>query len=82
MNYYLDIETTGKDPIQDKIITIQYQKLDRYTAKPTDSLKILKEWESDEKTILTQFISDSNVDGTIWDFVPFGFNLAFEHKFF
>ena len=56
MNYYLDIETTGKDPMQDKIITIQYQKLDRYTANPVDSLKILKEWESDEKAILTKFI--------------------------
>ena len=82
MNYYLDIETTGKDPMQDKIITIQYQKLDRYTANPVDSLKILKEWESDEKTILTKFISDSGVDGYLWDFVPFGFNLPFEHKFF
>ena len=83
MNYYLDIETTGKDPMQDKIITIQYQKLDRYTANHADSLKILKEWESDEKTILTKFISDSGVDnGYMWDFVPFGFNLPFEHKFF
>ena len=44
MNYYLDIETTGKDPMQDKIITIQYQKLDRYTAKPADSLKILNDF--------------------------------------
>ena len=82
MNYYLDIETTGKDPMQDKIITIQYQKLDRYTANPVDSLKILKEWESDEKTILTKFISDTGVGGYLWDFVPFGFNLPFEHKFF
>ena len=82
MNYYLDIETAGKDPMQDKIITIQYQKLDRYTANPVDSLKILKEWEFDEKTILTKFISDSGIGGYIWDFVPFGFNLPFEHKFF
>ena len=82
MNYYLDIETTGIDPLQYKIITIQYQELDRYTANPVGSLKILKEWESDEKTILTKFISDSGVDGYLWDFVPFGFNLPFEHSFF
>ena len=49
MNYYLDIETTGLDPLQNKIITIQYMELERNTAKPMRPLKILKEWESDEK---------------------------------
>ena len=44
MNYYLDIETTGLDPLQDKIITIQYMELERNTAKPISPLKILKEW--------------------------------------
>ena len=53
MNYYLDIETTGLNPYQHKIITIQYMELERNTAKPIGPLKILKEWESDEKTILT-----------------------------
>ena len=82
MNYYLDIETTGTDPMQHKIITIQYQELARYTANPVGQLKILKEWEFDEKTIISKFISDSDVDGYQWDFVPYGFNLPFEHKFF
>ena len=44
MNYYLDIETTGLDPLQDKIITIQYMELERNTGKPVGPLKILKEW--------------------------------------
>ena len=80
MNCYLDIETTGLDPLQSKIITIQYMELERNTAKPVGQLKILKEWESDEKTILTKFISDF-VPENQWAFIPIGFNLQFEHKF-
>jgi len=83
MNYYLDIETTGLDPLRHKIITIQYMELERNTAKPTGPLKILKEWESDEKTILTEFISNSGInDGYKFSFIPVGFNLQFEHGFF
>ena len=81
MNYYLDIETTGLDPLHAKIITIQYMELERNTAKPMSPLKILKEWESDEKTILTKFISDF-VPESQWAFVPIGFNLQFENSFF
>ena len=68
MNYYLDIETTGLDELHNKIITIQYMELERNTAKPTGPLKILKEWESDEKTILNKFISDK-----------FGFTYDWDH---
>ena len=80
MNYYLDIETTGLDPLHSKIITIQYMELERNTGKPVGPLKILKEWESDEKTILKRFIEDF-VPGNQWAFIPIGFNLQFEHKF-
>ena len=81
MNYYLDIETTGLDPLNSKIITIQYMELERNTAKPISPLKILKEWESDEKTILKRFIEDF-VPENQWAFIPIGFNLQFEHSFF
>ena len=81
MNYYLDIETTGLDPLYNKIITIQYMELERNTAKPIGPLKILKEWEYDEKTILKKFIPDF-IPENQWTFVPIGFNLEFEHKFF
>ena len=83
MNYYLDIETTGLDPLRHKIITIQYMELERNTAKPVGPLKILKEWESDEKTILTKFIEESGInDSYKFTFIPVGFNLQFEHSFF
>ena len=79
--YYLDIETTGFDEENDKIITIQYVELDEKTANPVGSLKILKEWESDEKTILKKFIEDFRPEYK-WAFVPIGYGLSFEHKFF
>ena len=82
MNYYLDIETTGFYPEKnDKIITIQYMALNEETAKPEGPLKILKEWESDEKTILKRFIEDFRPNDR-WAFVPVGYGLGFEHKFF
>ena len=81
MNYYLDIETTGFSELDDKIITIQYMQLDDRTGKPVGSLKILKEWESDEKTILKRFIEDFRPNDR-WAFVPVGYGLGFENKFF
>ena len=81
-NYYLDIETTGLDEHYYKIITIQYQQLERNSARPVGDLVILKEWESDEKTILEQFYAESGImDRFAFSFVPVGFNLGFEHKF-
>jgi|SRR3989344_5920599 len=82
-NYYLDIETTGLDPKESKIITIQFQKLDRYTGKPEGDLVILKEWESSEKEILSDFIEMTGIINAEDDFnfVSTGYNLGFEHNF-
>ena len=41
----------------------------------------MKEWESDEKTILKRFIEDFRPEYK-WAFVPIGYGLSFEHKFF
>ena len=80
--FYLDIETTGLDPKKDKIITIQFQELERNTGKAIGELVILKEWESSEKEILEQFISKSKIlDPYPFSFVAVGFNLGFEHNF-
>ena len=78
--YYFDIETTGLDPATSKIITIQFQELD-FEGKPVGSLTILKEWESSEADILKQFYEKLNYSNNVWDFVPCGYNLKFEHDF-
>ncbi len=81
-NYYLDIETNGLDPKKNKIITIQYQQLDRNTAKPISKLKILKEWESSEKDILEEFVNSTNIlNDYEFSFIPMGYCLNFEHNF-
>lgn len=82
-NYYLDIETIGLDPKKDKIITIQFAKLDRNTAEQTGVLKILKEWELGEKKLLEEFVLKSGInDPYDFSFIPVGYNLGFEHSFF
>lgn len=84
--YYFDIETYSPgekpNPETDKIITIQFQRIDLRTGEPKEELIILKEWESSEKEIVTQLFNRFFRDGLIiWDFVPVGFNLNFEWEF-
>jgi len=81
-NFYFDIETTGLNPKKDKIITIQYQKLDRQTGEPISELKILKEWESSEKEIIEKFLIDTKINSDYpFDFIPVGYNLGFINSF-
>lgn len=81
-NYYFDIETTGLDAKKNKIITIQYQELDRATGNAVGKLVILKEWESSEREILEKFIRETKIAGNYdFDFIPTGYNLGFEHNF-
>ena len=81
-NFYLDIETTGLYPADSKIITIQYQELDRNSGKAKGGLIILKEWESSEKAIISEFFEKSGIkDEYPFAFIPMGYNLGFEHNF-
>jgi DNA polymerase III alpha subunit (gram-positive type) len=81
-NYYFDIETTGLDPKKNKIITIQYQELDRNSGEAIGELIILKEWELTERVMLEKFIADSKIASNYaFDFIPSGYNLGFEHNF-
>lgn len=79
--YYFDIETTGLNPQEDKIISIQIQELDRNTGEKVGELIVLKEWESSEKEILEEFILGSGVLEYPFNFIPVGYNLGFEHNF-
>jgi DNA polymerase III epsilon subunit-like protein len=77
--FYFDIETTGLDPKLDKIITIQFQKLDTKTGKPLGELYIIKEWESSEEHIVKTFFNVFNRPK--WGFIPIGMNLLFDLNF-
>ncbi len=84
--YYFDIETYSPNerpnPNNDKIITIQFQRIDLRTGKPIGELKILREWDSSEKDIVTEFYNTFFRDGlNIFDFVAVGFGLNFEWEF-
>ena len=56
MNYILDIVTSGLNPDFDKILTIQYQKIDN-SGNPIGDFIILKEWEEGEEQIVKKFHS-------------------------
>lgn len=81
-NFYLNIETTGINPCENKILTIQFQELDRNTGEPIGELKIFKEWGSSEKEIISQFLSQTKItDSYAFTFIPVGYNLAFVLNF-
>lgn len=76
--YYFDVETEGEDPLQDKIITIQYQPLER--GEPVGPFTILTEWEWGEKEILRSILEKGLLEAG-WDFVPIGNRLTFDLTF-
>ena len=81
-NFYFDIETTGLNLKKDKIISIQYQELNRNTGEPLSELKILKEWESSEKEIIEKFLIDARIRSDYpFNFIPIGYNLSFANSF-
>ncbi|MCJ2520557.1 MAG: hypothetical protein LN412_06405 [Candidatus Thermoplasmatota archaeon] len=76
--YYFDIETEGEDPLQDRIVTIQFQQLEN--GKPLGNFSILAEWEWGEKEIIRSILEKGLMD-VGWDFVPIGNRLSFDITF-
>jgi uncharacterized protein YprB with RNaseH-like and TPR domain len=81
--YYFDIETTGLNPAESKIVSIQFWHLSYTTGTPfvDAKLEILKEWESDERTILEKFIKLFIEGKDRSFFIPVGNNLDFDLPF-
>ncbi len=83
--YYFAMEGyhTGEkpDPAVDKLITIQYQKIDLTTGEPLGELTILREWESSEQAIITTFYNEFFKTGIpVTHFIPVGMSLDYEYE--
>jgi uncharacterized protein YprB with RNaseH-like and TPR domain len=71
--YYLDIETTGLEPLINQIITIQYARIDEESLEPMTDLMILKIWDiGSEKELLKTFLDGSQFFNENFTFIPIG----------
>ena len=77
--YYLDVESEGEDPQQDRLVTIQFHQLGD-DLRPVGKFSILTEWERGEKEMLRSVMQKGVLDAT-WDFVPVGNRLRFDLTF-
>src|SRR2546427_13212929 len=73
------METTGDDPQQDRIVTIQYQAL-ADDLSPSGTSQVMAEWEWGEKQII-QLVLEKGILEPTWDFVPVGNRLRFDLTF-
>jgi hypothetical protein len=77
--YYLDIETTGLEPLINQIITIQYARIDEKSLEPMTDLMILKIWDiGGEKELLKTFLDASQFFNENFTFTPIGNNIMFD----
>jgi hypothetical protein len=78
--YYLDIETYSPgvkpDPVSEKIITIQYQKLSTRDGATEGDLQILTEWGFGSERSMLEAFKKVFLTGNDWDFIPIGVNLV------
>ncbi len=77
--YYFDQETTGDDPQQDRIVSVQLHRLDE-NLEPVGTFQIMAEWEWGEKQII-QMILEKGILQPNWDFVPVGNRVRFDLTF-
>lgn len=77
--YYFDVETYSlsekPNPKNDKIITIQYQKLSTERGEPEDGLQILTEWDYGSEKAMLDVFRKIFLTGRDFDFIPIGVNL-------
>jgi hypothetical protein len=83
--YYCSIDgiRTGErfDPATDRLVTLQYQKIDLTTGEPLEALVILREWESSEQEIVTAVYNQFFRPGTpVTRFIPVGLNLDYTYE--
>lgn len=78
--FYFDIETNGRVPSENRIVSIQYQRLSGYDGAPESDLVLMKEWESGEEAIVKSF-AHTFLGQSNWDFIPIGQNLVFDFDF-
>jgi hypothetical protein len=76
--HYLDIETTGLDPVRDRILTIQTHRIE--DGRPVGDTVIHKAWDSSEEEVVRTFLTETAFFSEPWTFVPVGFNLGYELK--
>ena len=77
--YYFDVETTGDDPQQDRVVTVQYQGLAE-DLTPIGAFQVIAEWEWGEKQVIQMALEKGVLEPT-WDFVPVGNRLRFDLTF-
>lgn len=78
--FSVDSETTGFNEYEDKIITIQFQKVDNF-GRAIDDLIILKEWEFGEEQIIKWFFTLINNRQNKMDIVLLMQNHHFDFRF-
>ncbi len=79
--YYLDCETTGLDPEDDQLLTVQLQKLPNHSDHSRGPLRIYTLWDHNmsEKSLVARVIP--YLQGDPFKFIPVGNNLMFDFKF-
>lgn len=90
-HYYFDIETTGLNPWQDRIISLQAVRLEPKTGQAVSAMRMFSIWrdtrygdtqDDKEKDIIKQalnFVDAYNPNP--FAFIPIGYNLDFENRF-
>lgn len=82
LRQYRDQAGAGLNPETAKIISMQFQQLDRNTGMPAGRLIVLKEWEKGcSELFIVKTFKNLYIDRGPWNFVPVGNNLLFEFRF-